>query len=740
MNGRKTREKPQKRLANARLRYHRQMRQWTQADLASELYQLCDFGERERGIISVNMVSSWERGEHQPSPFWQKKLCRLFATTPDDLGLLGELSPGTPKAAGQILSEEISLHERLADYLRQQQHRLFDALASGSTYLRVGDIIGGHGLFVPPPWEGTLGPDLEDDLTGHLVEQLCQRQHVLLLGEAGQGKTTVLKQVFARLADRFMQEMDASWPLPIYISLREVFSLTGNALDLLWEQVSDEFPLDYEAFLALARARRLVFLFDGFDEIRGDITQQFVNERAASKIFLYPSLLSCRKSFFDVYLARSPLQELYARQAELLSFALTDPVKRYITTFCQQKQQREHLPRLSWAEDIIRLLESNQELRDLAQRPLLLLMILEIFTSARSVERGQWTVNKLYRIYVEQWLKTEAAKPDSVLRWSEKALLLQEVAWHTYHTRQHSTFPYEELVACIQAAHGRFSGKTDTQVTDDLCFRTLLCVSEGDNYTFLHKSFQEYFVARYVFECMHAREQQAASWERIEQTLSTSLPFDIALFLKQMLKECTPVEKELVTANLAAVYQRNRTEERRALTIRQQASHYLTSLNFQQAIQFLEHICAEEPDKWVQRGIMVGLALYCRRQDMLDRYVQLVRDDPEAAAINLGYHLVYYGDCAPLTDYHVEEIGTCEKTVAALFRHLEDEHYYQIGWSLDILTLTTLLRRQGVSILQESQQDFLKTFLQRDYSTLGDVFTQEKAQLKMTLEGALKWI
>ncbi len=107
---------------------------------------------------------------------------------------------------------------------------------------------------------------------------------------------------------------------------------------------------------------------------------------------------------------------------------------------------------------------------------------------------------------------------------------------------------------------------------------------------------------------------------------------------------------------------------------------------------------------------------------------------------DLGYHLVYYGDLAPTTDYHIEKIEKCEKTVAALFRHLGDEHYYQIGWALDILTLTTLLQRQGVSILQESQQNFLKTFLQKDYSGLGEVFAQERAQLKMILEGALKWI
>ena len=49
---------PNNRLANERKKRH-----WTQSDLASELYDLCDEDElEEHGTIDVNMVSKWERG------------------------------------------------------------------------------------------------------------------------------------------------------------------------------------------------------------------------------------------------------------------------------------------------------------------------------------------------------------------------------------------------------------------------------------------------------------------------------------------------------------------------------------------------------------------------------------------------------------------------------------------------------------------------------------------------------
>jgi len=368
--------------ANPHLRYQRKMRQWTQAELADKLYQLCEPGEREHGIISVGMISGWERGEHLPSSFWQRKLCTLFDTTPDLLGFLADPlfdasdASSHPKTQ-QFIASSRTVHEKLADYLQDQCKRLFDALASGSAYLRMSDILGEQGLFVSPPWEGISRATRDHNLTKHLVALLSQRRYILLLGEAGQGKTTVLKHVFLQLAEQFLQGSPEQTLFPLYLPLRDVSSFTGNVHDLLWQHIRDDFPLEQDDFIGLMRSQRAVLLLDGFDEIRGEITQQLVNERASSKLFTYPSLLSCRRSFFDFYLARSPLQERYADRIRLLPLHLTDAVKRSIVTFCEQKARREQPFRRPAPEAIISMLETDQDLRDLAQRPLFLLMLLE---------------------------------------------------------------------------------------------------------------------------------------------------------------------------------------------------------------------------------------------------------------------------------------------------------------------------------------------------------------------------
>jgi transcriptional regulator with XRE-family HTH domain len=77
---------PNKRLANERKKRH-----WTQSDLASELYDLCDEEELdEHGTIDVNMVSKWERGLHTPRFFWQRKLCTLFGLDAQALGFVDQ--------------------------------------------------------------------------------------------------------------------------------------------------------------------------------------------------------------------------------------------------------------------------------------------------------------------------------------------------------------------------------------------------------------------------------------------------------------------------------------------------------------------------------------------------------------------------------------------------------------------------------------------------------------------------
>jgi transcriptional regulator with XRE-family HTH domain len=732
---------------NTYLRFHRENRGWSQRKLA----ELID--------VDPSMISRWESGERGTDPFYQEKLIELFGKNAVELGFINAAQQATPNslqidnkeataASTALLHSSLINRQALNEYIQRQRASMLNTLAPGSTNLWVRDIIGSDGLFIPPPWQMLQGTNASTDLIAFLIDTLMSNQRILLLGEAGQGKTTVLKQVFTLMVDRFLEDTDNVAPLPLYIPLREIASLAGNPIEILWAYVHDEFPLPFEDFSSLVRNNHIVFLFDGFDEIKGELTQPSINERSMSKVFARPSILSCRRSFFDFYLSMSALQEYYPQRVELQPLTLTHAIQ-YIMAYCEKQYNSRTYKIVIDPQRIIEIIRTNQELQDLAQRPLLLFMMLDILTDPREMSETSWDVVKLYRKYTEKWLKNEAAKPDSVLKWNEKAVLMQELARLTYTPKssaslsfgelnQSITFTLNDLTAFVKKIGVHYPRITESQLLDDLCFRTLLSTSEGEIYSFLHKSFQEYYVARYIVDCMRSREQHPDAVAAVENVLQEFLPWDVGTFLKGILvsEEISTHDKDLIVSMLIKVYQRNGKDDPRSVTIRQHASHYMTLVGTKQAVEFLEQACEREPNKWVQRGIMVGLALYCDRTDILERYINIIRQDTEAASINIGYHLVYYGDQAEELGYYDRGGEKCDGTIQAILRRLRDERFRK-GWVLDMLTLSTLLEQRGMKILSPYKQQlpFLQEFLCRDHQDLGDIFQQEKERLEKILEG-----
>jgi transcriptional regulator with XRE-family HTH domain len=73
---------------NERLRTQRQLRGWSQEDVARGLVGVgIEIGERQLGVTR-HLVSRWERGITSPRAPYPKVLCRLFDTTAEELGLV----------------------------------------------------------------------------------------------------------------------------------------------------------------------------------------------------------------------------------------------------------------------------------------------------------------------------------------------------------------------------------------------------------------------------------------------------------------------------------------------------------------------------------------------------------------------------------------------------------------------------------------------------------------------------
>jgi len=152
------------------------------------------------------------------------------------------------------------------------------------------------------------------------------------------------------------------------------------------------------------------------------------------------------------------------------------------------------------------------------------------------------------------------------------------------------------------------------------------------------------------------------------------------------------------------------------LILRQHASYYLAFLKTEGATNFLLEEYNNEKNKWVQRSIMVGLANFCNRSDIMKKYIDMLRGNRETSKINLVYHLVYYGDLPleKMFESKEVEVKDCSRTTSAIIRHLKNKKYKN-SWVLDLFTLNNLIKfiSGKKSILDNDEhKKILEIFLQ----------------------------
>ncbi len=73
-------------IPNLRLQQHRARLNLSQEEVAEELAKLAWVHYEIKVGVNADMVGKWERGEKRPSKLYRDLLCRLYGTTPEELG------------------------------------------------------------------------------------------------------------------------------------------------------------------------------------------------------------------------------------------------------------------------------------------------------------------------------------------------------------------------------------------------------------------------------------------------------------------------------------------------------------------------------------------------------------------------------------------------------------------------------------------------------------------------------
>lgn len=381
-----------------------------------------------------------------------------------------------------------------------------------------------------------------------------ESKRLCLLGDYGTGKTSFCQWYTMHRAKKNLGNLDNE-PIPLLIPLhRFTISVDIDALvtDFLVNQCQiGNFRLN--AFQFLLEQGRFLIILDGFDEmarhVDREVRYQTIAElsklaRGASKVILTgrPSYFPTDEELVEA-LGGSEQTELYAaaRNAynELVDYDF------YKVRLFSINQIREFVlksvgdPKQS--ERILTYIEKRYDLFDLASRPVLLDMIVKSLPRLLSIE-PLTTVNaaKLYDIYTGLWLDREYKKGEfrKLIRKDDKLRFMEELSFQLFVEDKHS-LPYIKIGEPIRD----FFKITDTELdyfSHDIRTCSFLHRLPLQGYTFAHRSFQEFFVAKKLLRAVKLKDP--SPWN------VRHLPVDIVRFVSELISEEDDKVKKLLSA------------------------------------------------------------------------------------------------------------------------------------------------------------------------------------------------
>jgi hypothetical protein len=520
-----------------------------------------------------------------------------------------------------------------------------------------------------------------------------------------------------------------------------------------------------EDIAGLRKSKRLAILLDGCDEV-SDLDRNSVITLLSSA-----DAITSRDNFYELRLSGTTLVQRFQEIIRLAPLSFDEIVRKFVRACCNLAAMPDR------ADPLIRVLNEQDELRDLVSRPLLLIMTVdvldqviielpEVFGATEEVEiptgRPRWGAEVVYRLYTRKWLLVEAARAPRLFDWTDKERLVR-IAARAIFLRQGVAGPAAtrdvtelavsrvSLIDAVTAAgnSGEIADLTSIHrvgvMVDELCHRTFLILSTGlgDEYRFVHKSFLEFYVALDLWLlCQTAGEpdhpRQRAALKSVTAVLARPLPDEVVRFFREMLERSRskPPEQSSLSAGLFEVFARSAAlPQPRSRTVRQHAGNLLTHIANRTLAEQLREIAENEADPFVRRGLIVGLAMNHGYVENLNEYVAHLRADDQAARIQVGYTRIYHGDQLFEGNWFDDGTQPCERTIREMVLRLR-RRYHPMLWSLTLFTLNYLFesgRGHDLLLADGPERRFLLGFLIESNAEAGSSFESERLRLRRHL-------
>jgi hypothetical protein len=392
-------------------------------------------------------------------------------------------------------------------------------------------------------FEGDIKPGVEVErksLTQEVLRWLKEPSgtFLALLGDFGCGKTSFSKRLACELALEARGKEGTR--APVLIDLREGGSTTVTLESLLTQQFQrlSSQPFNPQALLQLNREGHLALIFDGFDETIAytepgryveNLRQILRAAEGKAKV-----LMTCRTHYFRDRpealrrLGKAPAVVTTQGATRLYEEIQDRPGSEigYLLEF-REEQISEYLrkallPPADW-QAFREQIRNTYNLEDLAERPFLLEIIVK--TLPRLLDRQEEvTLADLYESYCESWFSHTDFR--LTLTRDRKVALVEYLArlvWDSPENRVHYDLLFEKAAEFFKDRPLTLYDKERI----DYEVRTALFLhrdAEG-YYSFIHRSFLEFFLARTLRAGLAAGDPGCLALRRITREVAFFLEF-----------------------------------------------------------------------------------------------------------------------------------------------------------------------------------------------------------------------
>ncbi len=352
---------------------------------------------------------------------------------------------------------------------------------------------------------GTLRSNSTHDNISNYVDQWMEDtdgEHLSLLGEFGAGKSWfAFKYAHDMVAKyREAQKRGLRRPrVPLLIRLREYARGFKDVSALLTEFVFREHQINIRSFAVLEtlnRMGKLLFIFDGFDEMAARVDQQkMVDNFWSLASVLGPgskAILTCRTEYFQFAKQAREVLSGNLRGSSMNELFETTRFQVASLEMFDEARLRTVLRRRSKDEKLINAVLSDQRLIDLGRRPVMVDLLIEAMPG---LEAENADLAKVYYEAVQRKMESDISLGRTFTSMADKIFFMCEISWEMLSTRE-LKINYKQIPDRIREYFGpRVATAEEDHWRHDLLSQTMLVRDDDGYYRPAHKSLIEFFSA-----------------------------------------------------------------------------------------------------------------------------------------------------------------------------------------------------------------------------------------------------